>query len=72
MLLAPLAAEDGDDRGAAPELRGGVALGAVLVEGLAVEVGEVEGLVGAEEAGRGDEGFAVVVLEVGPVAEVRT
>lgn len=72
LLLTPLAAEDGDDGGAAPELRSGVTLGAVLVEGLAVKVGEIEGLVGPEEARRGDEGFAVVVLEIGPVAEVRT
>ena len=40
------------------------------MEGLAVEVGEVEGFVGAEEAGRGNEGLAVVVLEVGPVTKV--
>ena len=40
------------------------------MEGLAVEVGEVEGLVGAEEARRGDERLAIVVLKVRPVAEV--
>lgn len=40
------------------------------MEGLTVEVGEEEGPVGAEEAGRGDEGLAVVVPQVCPVTEV--
>lgn len=33
-------------------------------------VGEIERFIGAEDAGGGEEGFAVVVLGAGPVAEV--
>lgn len=40
------------------------------MEGLAVEVGEVKSLVGAEEARWGDEGLAIVVPQVCPVTEV--
>lgn len=36
----------------------------------AYHVGEIERFVGAEDAGGGEEGFAVVVLRAGPVAEV--
>lgn len=70
LLLGPAAGEDGYDGGAAEDLGGRVALEAVGVEGLAEEVGEEEGLVGAEEAGGRDEGLSVVVVEVRPVAEV--
>ncbi|KAJ6445880.1 vesicle transport v-snare protein [Purpureocillium lavendulum] len=71
LLLGPLAAEDGDDGCAAGEQGRRVAQRRVgLDESLAVEVGEEEGELGLEEARGRDEGLALVVLEVAPVAEL--
>lgn len=72
LVLGPLAAEDRDDGGLATEEGGGVVWFLVgLEECAAEEVGEEEGHVGFEEAWRREEGFALVVFEVAPVAEVR-
>lgn len=71
LRLGPLAAEDGDDGGAAGEERSGVArLLVALYYGLAVEVGEEEGELGLEEPRWRDKGLAVVVFEIVPVAKV--
>lgn len=70
LVLGPEVAVDGDDGGLADQDAGGVAGFLVLEEGAAVEVGEVEGDVALEGAGRGEEGFALVECHVGPVAEV--
>ena len=36
-----------------------------------MQIGEIKGFVSAEEFGVGDEGFALVVVHVGPFAEIR-
>lgn len=43
----------------------------LLEERLAVKIGEIERVVGFEEPGRGDEGFALFESQVSPVAEIR-
>ncbi|CAI6095612.1 unnamed protein product [Clonostachys chloroleuca] len=62
----------GHDGGSAGEDRGGV-LGLLgrLLDRLADEIGEEEGELGFEEAGRRNEGLALVELEIAPIAEVR-
>lgn len=73
MSLCPLAAEDGYNRCSAGEEWGGVARVYVFLENrLAIEVGKEEREFGFEETGRGDEGFALVVLQVAPIAEIRS
>lgn len=69
-MLGPGAGEDGDDGDFIAQHGSGVPYLGVFEEGLALEVGEVEGAVCSEEAGGCDKGFSFVVTHVGPFAEV--
>lgn len=73
LLLGPSAVEEGDDACLARQKRGCIARISVrLEEGLAVEVGEEERELRLEESWWGNEGFALVVLQVAPISEIRS
>lgn len=73
LLLGPLAAKDGYDGGLALEERRGVLCSLVVLhDGLAVQVREVKGQFPFEKARKGQKRLALVVLQIAPVAEIRS